>query len=128
MSAEEKKIEEKLDDEEDSNKPPFKSSHPFYNPVGSQKKRTWKSLKQILAAEKMLKWPENVPLYSNVNAPPSMKPAEKFSDLSGLPALYTDPATRLRYANKEEYATLQTLPMDITSGYLALRGASSIVG
>jgi INO80 complex subunit C len=52
----------------------------------------------------------------------------KFSDLSGLPAPYTDPQTRLRFANKEEYATLIGLPMDITAGYLALRGASSIVG
>ncbi|KAJ3664619.1 hypothetical protein Zmor_000173 [Zophobas morio] len=92
------------------------------------KKRAWKSLKQIISTEKALPWPDNVVHYSSINAPPSFKPAEKFSDLSGLPAPYTDPQTRLRFANKEEYATLIALPMDITAGYLALRGASSIVG
>lgn len=45
-----------------------------------------------------------------------------------LQALYTDPQTRLRYSNADEYATISTLPMDITAGYLALRGATSIVG
>ncbi|KAJ8929383.1 hypothetical protein NQ314_017933 [Rhamnusium bicolor] len=64
----------------------------------------------------------------SINAPPSFKPPEKFSDLSGLPAPYTDPQTRLRFANKDEYATIIDLPMDITAGYLAIRGATSIVG
>lgn len=94
----------------------------------SGKKRTWKSLKQIISSERALPWPEDAIHYSSINAPPSFTPPEKFSDLSGLPAPYTDPQTRLRFANKEEYATLIGLPMDITAGYLALRGASSIVG
>lgn len=92
------------------------------------KKRTWKSLKQIISSERALPWPEDAIHYGSINAPPSFTPPEKFSDLSGLPAPYTDPQTRLRFANKEEYATLIGLPMDITAGYLALRGASSIVG
>lgn len=108
-------------------KPTFKSSSWFLSRQ-TNKKRTWKGLKQIVSSEKSLPWAENVVHYSNINAPPSFKPPEKFSDLSGLPAPYTDPQSRLRYANKEEYATIIDLPMDITAGYLALRGATSIVG
>ena len=43
-------------------------------------------------------------------------------------ARYTDPQTKLYYATAEEFTTVRSLPMDITAGYLALRGASSIVG
>ncbi|XP_066145345.1 INO80 complex subunit C [Euwallacea fornicatus] len=108
-------------------KPVFKSTSWFLFRQGN-KKRSWKGLKQIVASEKILPWAENALHYSCINAPPSFKPAEKFSDLSGLVAPYTDPQSRLRYANKEEYATIIDLPMDITAGYLALRGATSIVG
>lgn len=65
---------------------------------------------------------------SSINAPPSFRPAKKYSDISGLPSRYTDPQTKLYYATAEEFATVRSLPMDITAGYLALRGASSIVG
>lgn len=63
----------------------------------------------------------------SVNAPPSFKPNKKYSDISGLLAPYTDPYSKLLYANTEEYSTIQSLPMDISAGYLQLRGASSIV-
>ncbi|KAL3279930.1 hypothetical protein HHI36_017436 [Cryptolaemus montrouzieri] len=120
MATEEPKVENKL---------AFKTVASYFNSkTNGNKKKTWKSLKQIISSEKTLPWPENTILYSSINAPPSFRPPEKFSDLSGLPAPYTDPATRLRYANKEEYSTILGLPMDITAGYLALRGASSIVG
>lgn len=109
-------------------KPIFKTTSFYQNSKCSAKKRAWKSLKQIIATEKSLPWPDDVVHYSSINAPPSFRPAAKYSDLSGLPAPYTDPQTRLRFSNKEEYATLNGLPMDITAGYLALRGASSIVG
>ncbi|XP_011647602.1 INO80 complex subunit C isoform X3 [Pogonomyrmex barbatus] len=92
------------------------------------KKRTWRSLKQVLAQERSLPWPMTIKHYSSINAPPSFKPAKKYSDISGLPARYTDPQTKLYYATAEEFATVRSLPMDITAGYLALRGASSIVG
>ncbi|KAF7267310.1 hypothetical protein GWI33_019432 [Rhynchophorus ferrugineus] len=113
--------------EQTDQKPVFKTVS-WHASRQNNKKRTWKGLKQIVSSERALPWPENVVHYSNINAPPSFKPAEKFSDLSGLPAPYTDPQSRLRYANKDEYATIIDLPMDITAGYLALRGATSIVG
>ncbi|XP_030767767.1 INO80 complex subunit C [Sitophilus oryzae] len=108
-------------------KPVFKTTSWFVS-RHNNKKRTWKGLKQIISSEKALPWPDDAVHYSSINAPPSFTPPEKFSDLSGIPAPYTDPQSRLRYANKEEYATLIDLPMDITAGYLALRGATSIVG
>lgn len=119
------------------------------------KKRAWKSLKQILATERTLQWQENavtcklsnhnkkqlifIQLNSNknifnlsadssINAPPSFLPAKKYSDISGLIAPYTDPRSKLHYHNAEEFATVRNLPSDLTAGYLALRGASSIVG
>ncbi|XP_066596098.1 INO80 complex subunit C [Prorops nasuta] len=100
-----------------------------FRPTSSSgKKRTWRSLKQVLAQERALPWPTNAIHYSSINAPPSFKPAKKYSDISGLPARYTDPQTKLYYATAEEFTTVRSLPMDITAGYLALRGASSIVG
>lgn len=100
-----------------------------FRPISNTgKKRTWRSLKQVLAQERSLPWPVEVVHYSSINAPPSFRPAKKYSDISGLPARYTDPQTKLYYATAEEFATVRSLPMDITAGYLALRGASSIVG
>lgn len=114
----------------------------------SNKKRVWKSLKQILQIERSLKWPEDAvtckPLFlllstenfvifrffidSSLNPPPSFKPARKYSDISGLIAPYMDPQTKLHYHNAEEFQTVRTMPSDLVAGYLALRGASSIVG
>ncbi|XP_011301808.1 INO80 complex subunit C [Fopius arisanus] len=111
--------------------PSFKSStfQQTFRPISvSGKKRTWKSLKQVLAQERTLPWPPEAVHYSSINAPPSFKPAKKYSDISGLPARYTDPQTKLYYATADEFSTVRSLPMDITAGYLALRGASSIVG
>lgn len=113
----------------------------------ANKKRVWKSLKQILQTERSLKWPEEAitckcslkigltTLYhrfrifpdSSLNPPPSFKPPKKYSDISGLISYYTDPQTKLHYHNSEEYQTIKTLPSDLTAGYLALRGATSIV-
>lgn len=64
---------------------------------------------------------------SSINAPPSFKPAKKYSDISGLIAPYTDPQTKLHYHNPEEFHTVRRLPMDLTAGYLTLRGAVNIV-
>ncbi|XP_033365728.1 INO80 complex subunit C isoform X6 [Bombus vosnesenskii] len=106
----------------------FNISMKFRSTSTTGKKRTWRSLKQVLAQERTLPWPVEVVHYSSINAPPSFRPAKKYSDISGLPARYTDPQTKLYYATAEEFATVRSLPMDITAGYLALRGASSIVG
>ncbi|XP_011187762.1 INO80 complex subunit C [Zeugodacus cucurbitae] len=113
-----------------SEEPPkisFKNAQYSYIEPGG-KKHVFKSLKQILAVEKTQQLPEGTMSYSSFNAPPSLRPPKKYSDISGLIAPYTDPHSKLRYANSDEYAVVKTLPSDIVAGYLALRGASSIVG
>ena len=105
--------------------PSFKNPHFQHSNVVGSKKRPWKTLKQILAAEAALDWPEDAITYSSLEAPPSFLPAKKYSDLSGVEALYTDPHTRLNYACPEEFSELRKLPSDIVQGYLALRKATT---
>ncbi|XP_066464697.1 INO80 complex subunit C isoform X2 [Eleutherodactylus coqui] len=111
--------------------PPFKQHNFLHSGIGGaaagKKNRTWKNLKQILALERALPWQLNDPSYFNIDAPPSCKPAKKYSDISGLPASYTDPQTKLRFATIEEFNYIRMLPTDVITGYLALRKATSIV-
>ncbi|CAM4515158.1 INO80 complex subunit C [Caretta caretta] len=110
---------------------PFKDSNFIHSGIGGaaagKKNRTWKNLKQILASERALPWQLNDPSYFNIEAPPSFKPAKKYSDISGLPANYTDPQSKLRFSSTEEFAYIRMLPSDVVTGYLALRKATSIV-
>lgn len=117
----------------DRQKPPQEKSRPpvFKNPnfqhsnVAGTRKKPWRTLKQILAAETVLDWPEDAITYSSLEGPPSFKPAKKYSDLSGVEASYTDPQTRLNYACPEEFAEIRKLPSDIVQGYLTLRKANT---
>lgn len=111
--------------------PPFKDATFMHSGIGGaaagKKNRTWKNLKQILALERTLPWKLSDPNYYNIDAPPSLKPAKKYSDISGLPANYTDPQTKLRFTSTEEFAYIRLLPTDVVTGYLALRKATCIV-
>nr|XP_057940745.1 INO80 complex subunit C [Doryrhamphus excisus] len=111
--------------------PPFKDPSFTHSGIGGaaagKKNRTWKNLKQILALERTLPWKMNDPNYYNIDAPPSLKPAKKYSDISGLPASYTDPQTKLRFTSTEEFSYIRLLPTDVVTGYLALRKATCIV-
>uniref|UniRef100_G1DFU8 INO80 complex subunit C n=1 Tax=Capra hircus TaxID=9925 RepID=G1DFU8_CAPHI len=95
--------------------------------LAGKKNRTWKNLKQILAAERALPWQLNDPNYFSIDAPPSFKPAKKYSDVSGLLANYTDPQSKLRFSTIEEFSYIRRLPPDVVTGCLALRKATSIV-
>ncbi|KAL7840493.1 hypothetical protein AOLI_G00258160 [Acnodon oligacanthus] len=110
---------------------PFKDPKFVHSSIGGaaagKKNRTWKNLKQILAAERALPWKLSDPNYYNIDAPPSMKPPKKYSDISGLPANYTDPQTKLRFTSSEEFSYIRLLPTDVVAGYLALRKATCIV-
>ncbi|ESN95874.1 hypothetical protein HELRODRAFT_86254, partial [Helobdella robusta] len=88
-------------------------------------KKPFKNLKQIIQAEKSEKWKEDDYEYLSIDALPSFLPAKKYSDLSGLPAPYTDPHTKLRYATSEEYSRIKSLPSDIVMGLLNLRKGST---
>ncbi|KAK1806658.1 hypothetical protein P4O66_005164 [Electrophorus voltai] len=95
--------------------------------AAGKKNRTWKNLKQIQAVERALPWNISHPSYYNIDAPPSLKPPKKYSDISGLPANYTDPQTKLRFTSSEEFSYIRLLPSDVVAGYLALRKASCVV-
>ncbi|XP_074540012.1 INO80 complex subunit C [Halichoeres trimaculatus] len=111
--------------------PPFKDPIFMHSGIGGaaagKKNRTWKNLKQILALERTLPWKLNDPNYYNIDAPPSLLPTKKYSDISGLPANYTDPQTKLRFTSSEEFSYIRLLPSDVVTGYLALRKATCIV-
>uniref|UniRef100_A0A663DWJ2 INO80 complex subunit C n=1 Tax=Aquila chrysaetos chrysaetos TaxID=223781 RepID=A0A663DWJ2_AQUCH len=100
---------------------PFKDPNFIHSGIGGA------NLKQILASERALPWQLNDPSYFSIDAPPSFKPAKKYSDISGLPANYTDPQSKLRFSTIEEFAYIRMLPSDVVTGYLALRKATSIV-
>ena len=103
----------------------FKNPNFKHSNVVGNKKKPWRTLKQILAAEQSLSWPDDAVTYSSLEAPPSFRPAKKYSDLSGLEAAYTDPQTKLNYACAEEFAEIRKLPSDIVEGYLSLRKANT---
>jgi INO80 complex subunit C len=69
------------------------------------------------------------PTYTNIESAPSFHPSaqKKYCDITGLPAPYTDPKTRLRYHNKEMFGTIRTMPQNVYEGYLAARGAHTVL-
>lgn len=122
--------QDKLSTETQDKIPIFKNPtfvHSTKGNAGSKKTRVWKNLKQIVAAEKLLPWKPDDVTYGSIDAPPSFKPAKKYSDISGLPAYYTDPETKLRYATAEEFSRIRVMTSDVVSGCLALRRATTVV-
>ncbi|XP_049816144.1 INO80 complex subunit C isoform X2 [Schistocerca nitens] len=69
---------------EDKKPPVFKHPNFQHSSKSSNKKRAWRSLKQIIAQERMLPWGDDYIHYGNIDAPPSFKPSKKYSDISGL--------------------------------------------
>jgi len=107
---------------------PNESEHaalPFKNPDYVRKKD--KNLKQILNSERASEAGSDVPTYYSIQSPPTMKPTLKYCDLSGLPALYTDPKTKLRYHAAAHYQHIQTLPDETVKAYLGLRNATNML-
>ena len=54
----------------------------------------------------------------SVEAPPSILPAKKYCDVTGLEAPYTDPKSMLRYHNAEIYELIRTFVSLKTSPWL----------
>ena len=67
--------------------------------------------------------------YTNIESAPSLYPAHqrRYCDITGLPASYTDPKSRLRYHNKEIYDVVRHLPQGAAERYLEARGAHVIL-
>uniref|UniRef100_V5EEF6 Vps72/YL1 C-terminal domain-containing protein n=2 Tax=Kalmanozyma brasiliensis (strain GHG001) TaxID=1365824 RepID=V5EEF6_KALBG len=67
----------------------------------------------------------DLPTYSSVEAPPSLRPAKKYCDVTGLIAPYTDPKSGLRYHSVEVYEIIKQFGPGVGDAYLSLRGDGS---
>jgi INO80 complex subunit C len=67
--------------------------------------------------------------YTNIESAPSLHPSQhtRYCDITGLPAPYTDPKTRLRYHDKEVFGVIRTLSQGVPESYLELRGAHVVL-
>ena len=67
--------------------------------------------------------------YTNIESAPSLHPAHQkhYCDITGLPAPYTDPKSRLRYFNKEVFDVVRNLNQGAAERYLEARGAHVVL-
>ncbi|KAL4814739.1 YL1 nuclear protein C-terminal domain-containing protein [Aspergillus spinulosporus] len=67
--------------------------------------------------------------YTNIESAPSLHPSQQrpYCDITGLPASYTDPKTRLRYHDKEVFGVIRTLGQGVPESYLELRAAHVVL-
>lgn len=67
--------------------------------------------------------------YTNIESAPSLNPAHQkhYCDITGLPAPYTDPKSRLRYHNKEVFEVVRSLNQNAAENYLEARGAHVVL-
>jgi INO80 complex subunit C len=65
--------------------------------------------------------------YTNIESAPSLAHSKRYCDITGLPASYTDPKTRLRYHDKEVFGLIRTLGQGVAEQYLEARGAHTIL-
>ncbi|PYH85545.1 uncharacterized protein BO95DRAFT_427350 [Aspergillus brunneoviolaceus CBS 621.78] len=67
--------------------------------------------------------------YTNIESAPSLNPSQqtRYCDITGLPAPYTDPKTRLRYHDKEVFGVVRTLGQGVPESYLELRAAHVVL-
>ncbi|KAF6821508.1 major facilitator superfamily transporter quinate [Colletotrichum sojae] len=65
--------------------------------------------------------------YTNIESAPSLAHTKRYCDITGLPAPYLDPKTRLRYHDKEVFGLIRTLPQGAAEQYLEARGAHTVL-
>lgn len=67
--------------------------------------------------------------WTNIESAPSLHPAQqkRYCDITGLPAAYTDPKTRLRYHDREVFGVIRTLAQGVPESYLEARGAQVVL-
>ena len=70
-----------------------------------------------------------VATYSNIESAPSLHPGHQkhYCDITGLPARYTDPKTRLRYHGKEVFGVVRGLSQGVAEKHLEARGAHVVL-
>ncbi|KAF3480914.1 uncharacterized protein GIQ15_06261 [Arthroderma uncinatum] len=67
--------------------------------------------------------------YTNIESAPSLHPShqKRYCDITGLPASYTDPKTRLRYHDREVFGVIRSLGPGVAENYLEARGAHTVL-
>ncbi|PFH61048.1 hypothetical protein XA68_18365 [Ophiocordyceps unilateralis] len=65
--------------------------------------------------------------YTNIESAPSLAHSRHYCDVTGLPAPYNDPKTRMRYHNKEVFGLIRTLPQPAAEQFLEARGAHTVL-
>ncbi|PHH69525.1 hypothetical protein CDD80_6665 [Ophiocordyceps camponoti-rufipedis] len=65
--------------------------------------------------------------YTNIESAPSLAHSKHYCDVTGLPAPYLDPKTRMRYHNKEVFGLIRTLSQPVAEQYLEARGAHTVL-
>ncbi|KAH0433589.1 hypothetical protein CcaCcLH18_05761 [Colletotrichum camelliae] len=65
--------------------------------------------------------------YTNIESAPSLAHTKRYCDITGLPAPYVDPKTRLRYHDKEVFGLIRTLPQGAAEQFLEARGAHTVL-
>ncbi|KAK6948552.1 hypothetical protein Daesc_010322 [Daldinia eschscholtzii] len=65
--------------------------------------------------------------YTNIESAPSLAHTKRYCDITGLPAPYLDPKSRLRYHSKEVFGFIRTLPQGAAEQYLEARGAHTVL-
>jgi INO80 complex subunit C len=82
-----------------------------------------------LAGQQPAVGPSMAITYTNIESAPSLHPSSqrRYCDVTGLPAPYTDPKTRLRYHDGEIFAVVRQMQQATTEGYLAARGAHFVL-
>merc|ERR1712230_336175 len=117
-------------------------ARPFKDPayVRRNANRRNKTVKQITAGErerldKLAKLEADVDAYkreslafTTIDAPPSLIPAKRYCDVTGLEAPYTDPKALIRYHNAEIYSeVIKTLSPSVVQAYLAVRRRQAMI-
>lgn len=86
-------------------------------------------LEKSLATSKYTNGTSSAPTatYTNIESAPSLAPLKHYCDVTGLPAPYLDPKTRLRYHNREVFAMIRSLPQGVAEQFLEARGAHTVL-
>ncbi|KAG4027102.1 hypothetical protein MFRU_033g00720 [Monilinia fructicola] len=106
---------------------PAPTSAPTLQPNLAQASKNLSKL--VLERNMRTNGPSNAPnaTYTNIESAPSLAHSKHYCDITGLPAPYTDPKTRLRYHNKEVFGVVRSLGQGVAEQYLEVRGAHTVL-
>merc|ERR1712216_618321 len=107
-------------------RPPPKQIRRMAKLVANEEAQSWKEKEQAQGAQTSASADQTeedtMPLYTQLACPPSTYPPKRYCDVTGFPAKYTDPATKIRYARANNYTAMRNMPKETADAWLALRG------